>query len=195
MAYFQGGQDKGRSYQQVTFRPSGNKGKCLIDSGNLVGSAMEYNFFKTLGIELHPYQQQGLSAQGEPLNIMGITDEISFTFHGESDTTFREKFIIIKNLSHQINLGSEFMQQHKALHDHQQGKIILKEKGTQKDTEILLHNNQWTPTENQPWYVYSQVRVRIPAKTSKYIPVSIPAASGKVEVVIEPVEGSKTLLY
>ena len=191
MAYFQGGQDKGRSYQQVTFRPSGNKGKCLIDSGNLVGSAMEYNFFQTLGIKLNPYQQQGLSAQGEPLNIMGITDEISFTFHGESDTTFREKFIIIKNLSHQKNLGEEFMQQHKALHDHQQGKIILKEKGTQKDTEILLHNNQWTPTENQPWYVYSQVRVRIPAKTSKYIPVSIPAVPGKVEVVIEPVEGSK----
>ena len=152
MAYFQGGQDKGRSYQQVTFRPSGNKGKCLIDSGNLVGSAMEYNFFQTLGIKLHPYQQQGLSAQGEPLNIMGITDEISFTFHGESDITFKEKFIIIKKLSHQINLGEEFMQQHKALHDHQQGKIIFKEEETQKETEIILHNNQWTPPDNQPWY-------------------------------------------
>ena len=65
------------------------------------------------------------------------------------------------------------MQQHKALHDHQQGKIIFKEKETQKETEIMLHNNQWTPTDDPPWYVYSQVRVRIPAKTSKYIPVSI----------------------
>ena len=46
------------------------------------------------------------------------------------------------------------MQQHKALHNHQQGKIIFKEEETQKETEIILHNNQWTPTDNQPWYDY-----------------------------------------
>ena len=93
MAYFQEGKDnkKGRAYQQLVFQPSGSKGRCLIDSGNLVGSAMEYDFFQTLGINLNPYHQQGQSAQGEPLKIMGITEEISFTFHGKSDTQFREK--------------------------------------------------------------------------------------------------------
>ena len=100
MAYFQEGKDnkKGRAYQQLVFQPSGSKGRCLIDSGNLVGSAMEYDFFQTLGINLNPYHQQGQSAQGEPLKIMGTTDEISFTFHGESDTQFKEKIIIIKKL-------------------------------------------------------------------------------------------------
>ena len=83
------------------------------------------------------------------------------------------------------------MQQHKALHDHQHGKITFQEGETQKKTEIMLHNSHWTPTDDPPWYVYSQVRVRIPAKTSKYIPVSIPAVSGELEVFIEPVEGNK----
>ena len=93
MAYFQEGKDnkKVRPYQQLVFQPSGSTGRCLIDSGNLVGSAMEYDFFQTLGINLNPYHQQGQSAQGEPLKIMGITEEISFTFHGKSDTQFREK--------------------------------------------------------------------------------------------------------
>ena len=122
---------------------------------------------------------------------MGITEEINFNFHGKADTQFKEKFIIIKDLSHQVNLGEDFMQQHKALHDHQHGKITFQEGETQKKTEIMLHNSHWTPTDDPPWYVYSQVRVRIPAKTSKYIPVSIPAVSGELEVFIEPVEGNK----
>ena len=115
---------------------------------------MEYGFFQTYGINMKPYHQQGQSAQGEPLAIMGITDEINFTFHGEADTQFKEKFIIIKKLSHQVNLGGDFMQQHKALHDHQHGKIIFKEGETQKETEIMLHNGHWTPTDDPPWYVY-----------------------------------------
>ena len=71
MAYFQEGKDnkKGRAYQQLVFQPSGSKGRCLIDSGNLVGSAMEYDFFQTLGINMKPYHQQGQSAQGEPLRL------------------------------------------------------------------------------------------------------------------------------
>ena len=98
MAYFQEGKDnkKGRAYQQLVFQPSGSKGRCLIDSGNLVGSAMEYDFFQTLGINMKPYHQQGQSAQGEPLTIMGIMEEINFNFHGKADTQFKEKFIIIK---------------------------------------------------------------------------------------------------
>ena len=55
----------------------------------------------------------------------------------------------------------------------------------------MLHNSHWTPTDDPPWYVYSQVRVRIPAKTSKYITISIPAVPGELEVVIEQVEESK----
>ena len=100
LAYFQEGKNtkRGRAYQQLEFQPSGSKGRCLMDSGNLVGSAMEYDFFQTLGINLNPYHQQGQSAQGEPLKIMGITDEISFTFHGESDTQFKEKIYCNKKL-------------------------------------------------------------------------------------------------
>ena len=54
-----------------------------MDSGNLVGSAMDYGFFQTLGINMKPYHQQGQSAQGEPLTIMGIMEEINFNFHGK----------------------------------------------------------------------------------------------------------------
>ena len=61
MAYFQERKNngKGRAYQQLVFQPSGHRGRCLIDSGNLVGSAMVYGFFQTLGINMKPYHQQG----------------------------------------------------------------------------------------------------------------------------------------
>ena len=110
---------------------------------------------------------------------------------GKQIANLKRHFFIIKDLSHQVNLGEDFMQQHKALHEDQHGKITFQEGETQKKTEIMLHNSHWTPTDDPPWYVYSQVRVRIPAKTSKYIPVSIPAVPGDLEVVIEPVELSK----
>ena len=67
-----------------------------MDSDNLIGSAMECGFFQTLGINMQPCHQQGQSAQGEPLTIMGIMEEINFNFHGKADTQFKEKFIIIK---------------------------------------------------------------------------------------------------
>ena len=48
MAYFQERKNngKGRACQQIVFQPSGHKGGCLIDSGNLVEVSWNMGFSK-----------------------------------------------------------------------------------------------------------------------------------------------------
>ena len=84
----------------------------MIDTGNTVGSAMEYLVFKKLQLELIPTQQTTASAvQGVPLTFIGRTPIFKFSFEG-SDTVFEESFLAIKGLSHPINLGKLFLTNH-----------------------------------------------------------------------------------
>ena len=91
---------------------------CMIDTGNTVGSAMDYQVFKSLQLQLVPTSRTTASAaQGTPLTILGKTPVIQFSFEG-SDTVFEESFLVINGLSHQINLGKLFLTNHRAQHDH-----------------------------------------------------------------------------
>ena len=55
MGYFSGKQTtQEKGYQKITFAGSGIGGKCLVDSGNLVGSAMDLHTVEKLQIQLIP---------------------------------------------------------------------------------------------------------------------------------------------
>ena len=69
---------------------------CMIDTGNIVGSALDYQVFKSLNLQLVPTSRTTVSAtQGAPLTILGQTPTIQFSFEG-LDTVFEESFLVIK---------------------------------------------------------------------------------------------------
>ena len=195
MGYFSGKQTtQEKGYQKITFAGNGIKGRCLVDSGNLVGSAMDMQTFEKLQIQLIPQKAKGKAAQGEPLDILGVTEPIEFSFNNQTDTSFKEAFIVIKNLNHPINLGAKFLQQHQAVQHHETGVVLLKTTEG-KEVQVQLHGRDETIEDkkdlNAPMYVYSQTRIRIPAGTAKYIPVAIPALKGDMDVLIEPWQGTR----
>ena len=156
---------------------------------------MDYNLATELKIQIIPHQSKGTAAQGEPLDIIGITTPLAFQFRGADQANFTEQFIVIRNLTHKLNLGAKFLKQHQAIHHHHSGHLVLHEQEGGKAVTIQLQgvqdNNTSNPPQEGPFYVYSQVRTRIPAGTAKYIPVAVPALNGDMEVFIEPFHGTK----
>ena len=197
MGYFNGEQKASseKSYQELTFLDSKLTGTCLVDTGNLIGSAMDYNLAMELNIQIIPHQSKGHAAQGEPLDVIGITTPLTFQFRGADKVNFTEQFLVIRNLTHKLNLGAKFLKQHQAIHHHHSGHLILHEQEEGKAVTIQLHgvqdNNANTSPQEGPFYVYSKIRTRIPAGTAKYIPVAVPALKGDMEVFIEPFHGTK----
>ena len=197
MGYFNGEQKASseKSYQELTFLDSNLTGTCLVDTGNLIGSAMDYNLAMELKIQIIPHQSKGHAAQGEPLDVIGITTPLTFQFRGADKVNFTEQFLVIRNLTHKLNLGAKFLKQHQAIHHHHSGHLILHEQEEGKAVTIQLHgvqdNNANTSPQEGPFYVYSKIRTRIPAGTAKYIPVAVPALKGDMEVFIEPFHGTK----
>jgi dUTPase len=202
MGYFSSKQNniQERGYQEITFMGNGTRGTCLVDSGNLVGSAMNLKTFEKLQIPLISHKSEGKAAQGDPLDILGITEPIEFGFNGQETTSFKEAFIVIKNLSHEVNIGANFLQKNQAIHHHETGVVVLQKPGG-KEVPIQLYGKQEVKEKitekgsgcgsSGPAYVYSQVHVRIPAGTAKYIPVAIPAFKEDMDVLIEPFQGTK----
>ena len=164
---------------------------CMIDTGNTVGSAMDYQVFKSLQLQLVPTSRTTASAaQGAPLTILGKTPVIQFSFEG-SDTVFEESFLVINGLSHQINLGKLFLTNHRAQHDHEKEELSLRLPGSTDPVIITLQENERKTTTSGPTYVYSQTRTRIPARSSKFLPVRAPAYKGIGSVMIEPIGETK----
>ena len=98
---------------------------CMIDTGNTVGSAMDFQVFNSLQLQLEPTSRTTASAaQGAPLTILGKTPTIKFSFEG-SDIVFEESFLVIKGLSHPVNLGKLFLTNHRAQHDHEKEELSL----------------------------------------------------------------------
>ena len=163
----------------------------MIDTGNTVGSAMDFQVFTSLQLPLEPTSRTTASAaQGAPLTIVGKTPPIQFSFEG-SDIVFEESFLVIKGLSHPVNLGKLFLTTHRAQHDHEKEELSLKLPGSDDPVLITLQGTELNTAQVGPTYVYSQARTRIPARSAKFLPIRAPAYRGIGSVMIEPIVDTK----
>lgn len=183
------------SYCTIYLGPN-KQGQCLVDSGNLVASAMSGNFARQMGITIQPYQDDqyptALAPDGRMMEVVGKTGPLEFTFKGAPNTTFETDFLVIEGLSHQVNLGKTWLTQHKALHDHSREMVKLKRPKQHGWTRVQLRGPKEDPVEeDRNRYVYGQMRTRIPARSARYIPVTIPDLPRDGDVVIVPTEGSR----
>ena len=62
------------------------------------------------------------SANKQTIEILGITESISFKFK-DSTKIFQERFYVIKGLAHEVNLGKKFLAKHGAIHDHEKEQL------------------------------------------------------------------------
>ena len=170
------------------------QGQVLVDSGNLVDTAMSGEFARQLGISIQPYQNNqypaALAPDGRTMEVIGQTGPVAFTFKGAPNTTFETNMVVIEGLSHQINLGKAWLTKHRALHDHERELLKLKRPNHRGWTTVQLRGPQEDPVQETNRYVYGQMRTRIPARSARYIPVTIPSMLEDQDVVIVPVEGS-----
>ena len=198
LAYFTRGEDENedpsdKAYVKVKFGPE-KMAQALIDSGNMVASAINEQLLQQLGLPLQPYDGAGgpaaVAPDGRRLEIVGQTPDLQFTFDGAPNTTFSETMVVIKNLSHQMNLGKAWLSKHRAVHDHGKESVRLKRPQQSGWTTIRLRGLQEEVEDTAQRFVYGQMRTRIPAKSARYIPVSIPALKHDMDVLITPVEGT-----
>jgi len=186
LGYFQSNKTGSNSFKRIRLDNKVNT-MCMIDTGNTVGSAMDYEVFKSLQVQLVPTSRTTASAaQGAPLTILGKTPTIQFSFEG-LDNVFEESFLVIKGLSHPINLGKLFLTHHKAQHDHEKEELSLRLPGSDDPVKITLQENEIKTFHSGPTYAYSQARTRIPARSAKFLPVRAPAYQGIGSVLIEPI--------
>ena len=198
LAYFTRGEKEDedpndKAYAKIKFGPE-RTALALIDSGNMVASAINEQLVHQLGLPLHPYDGSdgpaAVAPDGRRLEIVGQTSPIHFTFDGAPNTTFAETLIVIKNLSHQMNLGKAWLSRNKAVHDHGSDSVRLKRPEQKGWTTVRLRGLQEVRTETPQRFVYGQMRTRLPAKSARYVPVSIPSVQNDADVVIVPVEGT-----
>ena len=141
LGYFQSNKTGSNSFKRIKLDNKLDT-MCMIDTGNTVGSAMDYEVFKSLQVQLVPTSRTTASAaQGAPLTILGKTPTIQFSFEG-LDNVFEESFLVIKGLSHPINLGKLFLTQHKAQHDHEKEELSLRLAGSDDPVKITLQENE-----------------------------------------------------
>ena len=196
LAYFCQGEDNqasNSSYCTVFFGPN-KKGQCLVDSGNLVASAISSEFAEQMGIVVQRHDEQcpsALAPDGRSMEIIGRTGPLQFHFKGAPHTVFEADLVVIRNLSHQINLGKAWLTDHRALHDHARETVKLKRPRQHGWTTVQLRGPQEEPEEESHHFVYGQERVRIPAQSARYIQAVIPSIKETHEVIIAPVENSK----
>ena len=198
LAYFCRGEadDDGsdQSYVTLSLGP-GQHASCLMDSGNMVGSAMSGELVKKLGLPIQKgsgeLDNAAVAPDGRKLDILGQTTPIQFTLEGAPNTTFTESFVVINNLSHQINLGKAWMSQHQAVHDHGQETMKLKRPEQQGWCKIRMRGPHVSTEEEDRCYVYAAMRTRVPARSARFVYVSVPGVKEEKEMIISPVQGTK----
>ena len=196
LAYFYQGEKEhsNASYTTLNFGPQ-KQGQCLVDSGNLVATAISGQFARQMGFPIQKYQGENcpsaLAPDGRMMEVLGQTGPLEFTFESAPNTTFKTNMVVIEGLTHQINLGKAWLTEHRAVHDHDRETMRLKRPNQHGWATIRLRGPQADPTHNSHRYVYGQMRTRIPARSARYIPVTVPNLKTDQDVVIVPVEGSR----
>ena len=183
-----------QSYVTLSLGPD-QHASCLMDSGNMVGSAMSGELVKKLDLPIRPCSgatgHAAVAPDGRKIDILGQTLPLRFTLEGAPNTIFTESFVVINNLSHQINLGKAWMSQHRVVHDHGQETMKLKRPEQQGWCKIRLRGPHVRSEEEDCRYVYATMRTRVPARSARFLHVTVPGLKEDREMVISPVQGTK----
>ena len=199
IAYFAGEGDNhtsqsDKSYSTIILGP-GVEVTGLIDSGNMVSSAISEQLAKENGLPIRPYAKDGeptaMTPDGRQLEIIGEIPNLQFTFQGAPNTLFSERVVVIRNLSHQMNLGKAWLTRHKAVHNHGTETVRLKRPNQSGWTTIRLRGEEELMSQpKRGHFVYGNMRYRIPAKSARYIRVNVPSFEQEAEIIITPTEGT-----
>jgi len=83
--------------------------KMLVDSGNLVSDLVSEEFARQVGAKFDPVQKRvGTAAKGGSVNIVGRCRPFKLFIENLSQAVEIRAFVV-KELSHPINMGQEFM--------------------------------------------------------------------------------------
>ena len=103
--------------------------KALVDSGNLFGDIISGKLTKALKI---PYKtctkKAGTAVSGQNVHVLGQADPFFLILEGLKDPVLINPFVI-ENLSHDLNLGENFLRNNSAKLNFEGTRVTLKIKG------------------------------------------------------------------
>ena len=99
--------------------------KTLIDSGNLFGTICSEKLAKQLKLSVSPCSLKGGTAvAGQPVEVLGKVKPFFIIIEDIEQPVLIEP-IVVRNLSHDLNLGEAFLRGHNASLTFNKGKVNL----------------------------------------------------------------------
>ena len=147
----------------------------LVDSGNLVGNAMSWDFAQRMGLREEDLEQDSqfqavnTAKKNSPMKILGRPKKRLRLRLAGLGCTFFTKPLIIQGLSMNFNLSGPFMRHHQIDQLHSQN--CLKVQG--KIVPLFSHKNNREKTERE-CLVYLEEKTIVPGKQIMNLPVRIP---------------------
>ena len=179
----------GRPEESDTYRAFVNVGlgpasvAALVDCGNLWRTAMSERLFRKLGYDESHLRQVGLTEcgtakRGEGLTVMGeLKTPIHITL-GRHPTKFKVRPVVIRDLSHDLNLAGPWLAKYGFVHFMKENKLRINGK------YIPLHAAQGTSAvpeaEVSQSNIYLAKRVKVPARSIMFLRLHAPEVAGGV---------------
>ena len=120
--------------------------KALVDSGNLFGDIMSEKLAKILKLTIKPCNSKaGTAVSNQKVHVLGKADPFELFLEGLQDPIVISPFII-RNLSHDLNLGEAFLRKYKADLKFEGSKVTLNINGQKLDlvnrnTPLIRNSN------------------------------------------------------
>ena len=164
--------------------------KALIDSGNLAGTCISYNFAKKLGLDKSDFTMEpveiGTAKKGSNLKVFGNTRKpIKLQFGGLAKE-YKVKPFVIRGFSSDVNISLDFLEKHKIDQIHSQhclkiqGKLVRlhDSRGPLSVKKMSKHNisemSEEKVARKESTEVYLDKDITIPANSAKYIKLRVP---------------------
>ena len=120
--------------------------KALVDSGNLFGDIMSEKLAKILKLQIKPCNSKaGTAVSNQKVHVLGKVDPFELILEGLQDPIVISPFII-RNLSHDLNLGESFLRKYKAELKFEGSKVTLNVNGQKlelvnRNTPLIRNSN------------------------------------------------------
>ena len=99
--------------------------KTLVDSGNLFGTICSEKLAKQLNLKITPCSlKAGTAVAGQQVEVIGKVKPMFVVLENIKEKVLISP-IVIRNLSHDLNLGEAFLREHNAHLTFNQGKVNL----------------------------------------------------------------------
>ena len=183
--------------------------RALIDSGNLAGTCISYSFACKLGLKKDDFTRKnmvfGTAKKGASLTVLGVPKKPVGLRFGGLAKEYHLKPYVIKELTSDINISLDFLEQHKIDQIHSQhclkvqGKLVrlFDRRGplpgiVEEDTPGAVYIDSDTPevlaevtnervARKETTEVYLEKDVVIPANAAKYIKLRVPKVQRRTE--------------